>query len=43
MTVDARIFHATGDIPVLGKLLGNRFASDLTQIFQHTFQKKLGQ
>lgn len=38
MTVDARIFHATGDIPVLGKLLGNRFASDLKQIIQHTFQ-----
>ena len=43
MTVDAQIFHATGDIPVLGKLFGDRFASDLNQIFQQTFQKNLPQ
>jgi Putative polyhydroxyalkanoic acid system protein (PHA_gran_rgn) len=30
MTVDARVFHATGDMPVLGRLLGSRFPSDLT-------------
>ena len=29
MTVDARVFHATGDVPMLGKLLGSRFPSDL--------------
>ena len=39
MTVDARVFHATGDIPVLGRLLGSQFASDLKRIFQQTFQK----
>jgi hypothetical protein len=41
MTVDARMFHATGDVPVLGRLLGSRFPSDLKQILQQTFQKNL--
>jgi putative polyhydroxyalkanoic acid system protein len=43
MTVDARVFHATGDIPVLGKLIGSRFPADLKQIVQRTFQKNLPQ
>jgi hypothetical protein len=41
MTVDAEAFHATGDMTVLGKLLGSRFGSGLKQIVQKTFQKNL--
>jgi len=41
MAVDAEAFHATGDIPVLGKLFGSRFASGLKQIVQQTFQRNL--
>jgi hypothetical protein len=39
--VDAEAVHATGDIPILGGLLGSQFASGLKQIVQQTFQKKL--
>ena len=38
MTVDPRVFHATADMPLLGRLLGGR---DLKQILQQTFQKNL--
>ena len=41
MWVDAQAVHATGDIPILGKLLGNPLASGLKQIIQQTFHKKL--
>ena len=41
MWVDAEAVYATGDIPILGGLLGGRFASGLKQIVQQTFQKKL--
>jgi len=41
MWVDALAVHATGDIPILGGLLGGRFGEGLKQIVQHTFQKKL--
>jgi hypothetical protein len=37
MWVDAQEVHATGDIPILGGLLG----SGLKQIVQQVFQKKL--
>jgi len=39
--VDAQAVHAMGDIPLLGQLLGGRFAENLKQIVQQTFQKKL--
>lgn len=41
MWVDAQAVHATGDIPILGGLLGHPLASSLKQIVQQTFQKKL--
>ena len=41
MGVDAREVHATGDIPVLGGLLGGPVASGLKQIVQKTFRKTL--
>jgi hypothetical protein len=41
MWVDAEAVHATGDIPILGGLLGSQFASGLNQIVQQTFQKRL--
>jgi Putative polyhydroxyalkanoic acid system protein (PHA_gran_rgn) len=41
MSVDVQVLHATGDIPILGQLLGNRFTSGLRQIVERTFQKKL--
>jgi hypothetical protein len=41
MRVDAQDVHATGDIPILGGLLGGPLASGLKQIVQETFQKKL--
>ena len=39
--VDAEAVHATGDIPILGGLLGAHFGEGLKQIVQQTFQKKL--
>jgi hypothetical protein len=39
--VDARDVHATGDIPLLGALLGSPVATGLKQILQQTFQKRL--
>jgi hypothetical protein len=41
MWVDAQAVHATGDIPILGGLLGSSLAEGLKQIVQQTFQKKL--
>ena len=41
MWVDAQNAHATGDIPILGQLLGGPLASGLKQIVQQAFQKKL--
>jgi hypothetical protein len=41
MRVDAQDVHATGDIPLLGGLLGGPLASGLKQIVQQTFQKQL--
>jgi hypothetical protein len=41
MWVDAQAVHATGDIPLLGGLLGRSLGSGLKRIVQQTFQKKL--
>lgn len=41
MSVDALVLHATGDIPILGRLLGGQMSSELRQILEQTFQKKL--
>jgi Putative polyhydroxyalkanoic acid system protein (PHA_gran_rgn) len=41
VSVDAQVLHATGDIPMLGRLLGSQFTSGLRQIVERTFQKKL--
>ena len=43
MSVDAVELHATGDIPILGRLLSGRLNSGLRQILERTFQKKLPQ
>ena len=37
MSVDAVVLHATGDIPILGRLLGG----GLRQILERTFQQRL--
>ena len=41
MWVDAQAVHATGDIPILGGLLGGSLTEGLKQIVQQTFQKNL--
>jgi hypothetical protein len=41
MSVDAQVLHATGDIPILGRLLGGQMAAGLRQIIERIFQKKL--
>jgi hypothetical protein len=41
MWVDAQAVHATGDIPILGRLLGSPLTSQLKQIIEKTFQKQL--
>ena len=41
MWVDPREVHATGDVPILGGLLGSSLGTGLKQIVQQTFQKKL--
>jgi hypothetical protein len=41
MWVDPREVHATGDIPILGGLLGSSLGTGLKQILQQTFQKQL--
>jgi hypothetical protein len=39
--VDAVAVHVTGDVPILGRLLGSPIGSRLKQIVEQTFQKKL--
>jgi hypothetical protein len=41
MSVDALVLHATGDIPIVGRLLGSPLVSGIRQILERTFQKKL--
>ncbi len=41
MWVDAQEVHASGDIPLLGGLLGSPVATSLKQIIRQTFQNKL--
>jgi hypothetical protein len=41
MRVDAQNVHVTGDIPLLGQLLGGPLVAGLKQIVQRTFQKRL--
>jgi hypothetical protein len=41
MWVDAHEVHATGDIPVLGSLLGGPLAAGLTQVLRRNFPKSL--
>ena len=41
MRVDAEAVHVSGDLPVLGGLLGGPMATGLKQIVQRTFQKEL--
>jgi putative polyhydroxyalkanoic acid system protein len=41
MWVDALEVHVSGDLPVLGRLLGSPMATALQRILQQTFQKKL--
>jgi hypothetical protein len=39
--VDAQNVHATGDIPMLGVLLGSSVTTRIEQILQQTFRKQL--
>jgi hypothetical protein len=41
MWVDAQEVHASGDIPLIGGLLGSSAGTRLEQILQQTFQKRL--
>ena len=41
MWVDARDVHATGDIPILGDLLGGPLVAQLKQVIERTFQRTL--
>lgn len=41
MWVDDVLVHVTGDIPLLGHLLGSRVSTGVQQIVQKTFQKQL--
>ena len=41
MSVDTQVLHATGDIPMLGRLLSAPVVSGLRQIVQQTFKKSL--
>jgi hypothetical protein len=42
MAVDAQTLHATGDILILGPLIGGQMTAGLRQIIEQTFQKRLG-
>jgi hypothetical protein len=42
MWVDAQDVHATGDIPMLAALLGDRFGAGLKRIVEQTFKKLPG-
>jgi Putative polyhydroxyalkanoic acid system protein (PHA_gran_rgn) len=39
--VDPQAVHATGDVPLLGALLGRSLGTEVTQILQQTFRKQL--
>jgi hypothetical protein len=39
--VDAQAVHASGDAPMLSRLLGSPLGSQLKQIVERTFQKQL--
>jgi hypothetical protein len=41
MWVDGQAVHATGDVPILGGLLGSSLSSGLKQLLQVAFRKKL--
>lgn len=41
MEVDAQEVHVSGDLPLLGGLLGAPVVTGLKQIVQQTFQKQL--
>ena len=41
MTVDATEVHGTGDIPLLGGLLGSPLGTGIKQIIMGTFKKQL--
>jgi Putative polyhydroxyalkanoic acid system protein (PHA_gran_rgn) len=41
MWVDAQEVHVSGDLPLLGRLLGSPMTTALQRIVQQTFQKKL--
>ncbi len=41
MWVDAQEVHVSGDLPLLGQLLGSSVGTGLKQILQQTFQHKL--
>ena len=41
LSVDAQLLHATGDVAILGRFLGNQFVSSLKQIVERTFEKRL--
>jgi hypothetical protein len=41
MVVDARSVHATGDVAMLGQLLGGPLTAGVKRIMQQTFQKQL--
>ena len=41
MSVDVQALHATGDIPILGRLFSGPLMAGLRQIVERTFQKKL--
>ena len=41
MRVDVEHVHVTGDVPILGRLLGSPVATGLKQIVQRSFQKSI--
>jgi Putative polyhydroxyalkanoic acid system protein (PHA_gran_rgn) len=41
MWVDGQALHATGDIPILGRLLSGQMTSGLRRIVEQAFQKRL--
>jgi hypothetical protein len=41
MAVDAQTLHATGDILLLGRLLGGEMRASLQRALERTFQKSL--
>jgi len=41
MSVDDILVYITGDLPLLGHLLGGRVSTGIQQIVQKTFQKQL--